>query len=171
MTLGVPVIVVLVGVVRWRSARVGGVLALFGVVQPLVRPYFDPVVCADVRLFSGQWFGRVGEALRESTSVSLLVAAVLVLVATQVLGPANDPAAAVAWRPVVRRVVGFLFCYWTLGLLVVVMDEMAVGYLNAGLLYWLSTASVLDNPWPLLVALVMIAYVPVRRAIAERRRG
>ncbi|WP_155128898.1 hypothetical protein [[Actinomadura] parvosata] len=130
----VPAIIVLAAFARRRSATAGrraaAGLTLLAVLQVLSAPYFDFTVCQTVPIFGGQWFGEVVRHAYEGAPS--LVAALLVLVATQVLGPGEE-VAAVSGATVARRAPAVLIGYWTIVLAVSVGDDLSAGPLRYGL--------------------------------------
>ncbi|MGP4098116.1 hypothetical protein [Nonomuraea sp. KM90] len=163
----VPVFVVLMASAWRRSGTTGrrsaAVLASLAVLLPLSLPYYDAEACAEVRVFSGRWFAKVVSHLGTGTSVALLGAALLVLLATRTTGPAEERPAGVA----VRRVSAFLLCYWTVAVFLLVSGIMPMDFVSAGLLAWLS---MVFGPWPLFGLVAVLALlVPVLRRLRVPR--
>ncbi|MFC5825205.1 hypothetical protein [Nonomuraea insulae] len=166
MCWAVPVLVVLVGMAQWRSAvagrRVAAVLALSAILGSLTWLYVDPEYCGEVPVLSGHWFANVGSRLGSSTSVGFLVAAVLVLMAGQVMGPADEKPVVSAWA-VVRWVVAVLVGYGCVAVFLVVGGIMTRDWLEVGLLIrpliWLGVIPAPGNPWPALVSAVMVLFL------------
>ncbi|WP_181449097.1 hypothetical protein [Nonomuraea aridisoli] len=163
VTWAVPAVVVLVALGHWRSAvagrRAAAVLAATAVAGPLVAMYFDSDACAFVPLFSGQWFVEVVDrASTDSTVLALLVAAVLVLLATRGR-PEPDP------RPAgraARWTAAILIDYW----MVVTIRLLLPGVSwESGLLAGLTFPGLVYPPEQLLVLLVIILYLLPRRTL------
>lgn len=177
MCWAVPVLVVLVGMAQWRSAvagrRAAAVLALSAILGSITWPYLDPKYCGEVPVLSGQWFAEVGGWLGSSTSVVFLVAAVLVLVASQVRGPADEKPVVSAWA-VVRWVVAVFVGYECVTVFLVVDGIMTMDWLEHGLLIrpliWLGVIPAPGNPWPALVSAVMVLFLLSLRAPGTWRR-
>lgn len=177
---GAPAIVVLVCLGRWHSALAGrwaaAVLGLTALLSPIFYPYFDLRECRQVPLLSSQWFGEVLGGWT-STSTSLLVAAGLVLVATQRLGPAEEPLARPATFPWPR------IARWTL---LLAIDCLAVltacqivlrlldrqpDQLEYGVLQWLYLDSLIVEPERALLLPVIVLYAVARCLLWRRRSG
>jgi hypothetical protein len=167
MTWAAPAIVVLVCFAHWHSAvagrRAAGILTLLAVLGPLTWPYFDSACCATVPVLSAQWWTEMIDSWG-TTEVSLLAAAVLVLLATQVLGPAEEsPAATVGL--VARRSAAFLIDYWLVAVCVTLIAQPFPDFLEYGLGDWLRFDKILEEPLRLLLPAALILYVLPRRTL------
>lgn len=168
MTWAFPTVVVLVCFARWHSAvagrRAAWVLTLVAALGPIVGQYFDLEACATVPLLSAQWFAEVADNLRGTTGSSLLVSAVLVLLATQVLGPAEEPLT-VPVGLMARRSAALLIDYWVVVVCLTLVIQPFPTSLEYGLADWLGFYRVLDEPWRLLLPAAVILYVLPRRTL------
>ncbi|MFI7616028.1 hypothetical protein ACIBP6_32885 [Nonomuraea terrae] len=166
---GVPAVVVLAAFGRWQSAvagrRAAALLALTAVLNPLVVPYFDSDACAVVPLFSGQWFAEVAGQVGSGPVLALLVAAVLVLLATQLR---DDPPTGPAVRRgrAVRRAAAVLIDYWVIALPVtLVSDPWEMSFGGTGLLERVQLFELVNEPAQLIVPVVAVLYVLPRRTL------
>lgn len=167
LTWAVPAIVVLVCFARWHSAvagrRAAGILTFFAVLGPLAWPYFDLEACATVPLLSAQWWAEMID-IWGTTELSLLMAAALVLLATQGLGPAEEsPTAPVSL--VARRSAAFVIDYWVVVVCVTLIAQPFPDFLEYGLSDWLRFDKIAEEPLRLLVPAALILYVLPRRTL------
>ncbi|MEV5892988.1 hypothetical protein [Nonomuraea fuscirosea] len=177
---GAPAIVVLVCFGRWHSAVAGrrgaAVLGLTALLGPIFFPYFDLRECRQVPVLSGQWFGEVMGGW-SATSTSLLLAAGLVLVATQRLGPAEEPLARSAtfpWRRIARWTLLPAIDYLavlTIFRLVFTLFEQRPDDLEYGLLFWFYLDYLIAEPVRALLLPVIVLYAVARCLLLRRRSG
>ncbi|MCK2213862.1 hypothetical protein MF672_008670 [Actinomadura sp. ATCC 31491] len=174
VTWAVPALVVLAGFSRWHSAvagrRTAGALASIAVLGPLVWPYWDPAACDTVPMFSGEWLAEVSGQFGGTAVTAPLVAAVLVLLATQVLGPAEERPAAPASR-VARRAGAVLIDYWVVVVCVVLVARSSADALEYGLWNWLVLDAVVSEPARLLLPVAVIGYVLSGRTLGAWLMG
>ncbi|NUP64234.1 MAG: hypothetical protein HOW71_18900 [Nonomuraea sp.] len=140
--------------------RVAGLLILIAVAAPLSPLHFDADACAMVPVLSGHWFALVGEA-GEAEELWLLVAAALVLLATQATGEAA-PAS-----PAARRAAALAIDY------LIVADLVTIalgGFLDTGygLLGMVDPRLILDEPVRLLLLPVVVVYALTGRTFGKR---
>lgn len=178
--VGAPAIVVLVCFGRWHSAvagrRAAAVLGLAALLGPVVFPYFDLRECRQVPVLSGQWFGEVIGGW-SATSTSLLLAAGLVLVATQRLGPAEEPLARTAvfpWPRIARWTLLLAIDYLavlTIFRLVFTLSEQHPDDLEYGMVFWFSFDHLIAEPARALLLAVIVVYAVARCLLLRRRSG
>lgn len=178
-TWAVPVLVVLAALGRWHSAAAGrraaAVLALIAFVRPLTPVYAGDAPCeGPLPLFGLDWFKTVAGAWGPY-ELSLLIAALLVLLATHAFGPAEEPATTPAItapsRPAWHRGLALLIDYLAVTALVTLAIRVAGGWsleLTGGLLQWLSFDEVLGEPARLLFYPAVALYILVRWHFTRR---
>jgi uncharacterized RDD family membrane protein YckC len=169
-TWAVPVLVVLAALGRWHSARAGrqaaAVLTLIAVVRPLTPWYIGDSPCdGPLDLFSVDWFKAVISSWG-LWELALLVAAVLVLLATHALGPAEEPVTAAPSRPWGQAALVLLIDYLVVTLVLVGM--VGKYRLDSGLLQWLSSDDIMREPALLLFYPALVAYILLRKRLAAR---
>ncbi|WP_433443979.1 hypothetical protein [Nonomuraea sp. CA-141351] len=174
-TWAFPSLTVLAALGHWHSAAAGrraaAALTLIAFVRPLTPAYSGDEPCDGLLpLFSLDWFKTVATAWGP-WELSLLTAALLVLLATHALGPAEEPAVAVPSRPGWHRVLTLLIDYLAVTVLVALAVRLTGGWsieVGAGLLHWLGFDEVLDEPARLLFYPALILYILVRRRFTSR---
>lgn len=143
----IPALVVLVLVSRRRSAvagrRAAAALTLVAVLALVALPSFDSPLDA-------QWFAVVADRLDGPTTLALLSAAVLVLLATQ----GSQPEVRTPPRPVELTALGALVGYWVLTVVVTVV----IGLTQGGLAVAPGLLSSFEH-FPLLAAVPAVACV------------
>ncbi|MFD1536396.1 hypothetical protein [Nonomuraea guangzhouensis] len=175
MTWAVPALVVLAALGRWNSAAAGrraaAILTLIAFVRPLTPVYAGDDPCeGGLPLLSLDWFKTVACAWGPY-ELALLTAALLVLLATHVVGPAEEPVVTTSSRPAWHRGLTLLIDYLAVTALVTLAIRVAGGWpvdLTSGLLQWLSFDQVLHDPARLLVYPAMALYILVRWRFTRR---
>jgi hypothetical protein len=169
ITWAVPALVVLWTLRHRHSARAGrqaaATLTLLAVLDTFAVPYFDPEACDVLHPFTTAWFARAGDQLG-TTDLPLLVAAALLLLATQFPSPAERPLATPGRiRSVARWTATCLIAYWAVALVLSASDWDPSSSFVQGLLCWLY-----QGDWMGVLRLLAVATVITLITLLPRTR-
>ncbi|SNS35001.1 RDD family protein [Streptosporangium subroseum] len=161
--------------------RVAGVLVLLAIVGPALPRYVDPEGHGPMPLLSAAWFTTVIDSWG-STQFCLLTAAVLVLVASWAMRPADlekpvTPRADTAWRRLAAILVDYLVAIVLLGAVVRPVAILTGAYdllsldLEYGFLNWIGLFEDKAEPLRLAILPVLFLYFWVQHALWGRTLG
>ncbi|MGW0804663.1 hypothetical protein [Nonomuraea sp. NPDC002799] len=175
-TWGLPLLIVLAALGHRHSAAAGrraaAALTLIAFVRPLTPWYAGDAPCGGpLRLLSLEWFETVATAFGPWES-SLLIAALLVILATQPPGASRpDAGEPVILAPSRRRALTLLMDYLAVTMLVSLAIRLTGGWgtgLSGGLLQWLAFDELLDEPARLIFYPALVLYLLLRRRFVRR---